>query len=136
MIGRGQFVEVPSCILFLFTLVIQRDNMLCKLLRILTVHEVTPLLTTSDTHLSAILLGNLILFTKGDIHNVWHELDMILAKDKGGFAYVDTIWFGFLCFRFFCFCFIFFGVHMNLFGCYLDFLCLCQLLDFYLRVIL
>ena len=70
--------------------------MLCKLLRILTVHEVTPLLTTSDTHLTAILLGNLILFAKGDIHDVRHELDMILPEYKGCFANVDTIRFRFL----------------------------------------
>ena len=129
MIGRGQLVEPLSCILSLFTLTVQRNNMLCKLLRILTSHEVGPLLATSDTHPTAILSGYFFLFAKGHFHNVRLELDMILTKDEGCFAYIDTIRFHFLCL-----CFSL-GICMNLLGGHLDFLCH-TLLDFYLWVVL
>ena len=108
--------------------------MLCKLLRILASHEVGPFPATCDTHLAAVLFGYLLLFAKGDIHDVRHELDMVLSEDEGGFTYIDTIGLHYFCPGFFCFGSFCFRTHMNLLSGYLDSL-RHTLPDFYLRMI-
>ena len=62
------------------TVSIEADYFIGKILRICHIIKVSPFLMISDTHRTAKFLGDILLLTKGDTHDIRLELEMILTR--------------------------------------------------------